>query len=113
MSADAINHSREKYSPFNQVYVTYEEDGDTERIYVGKIDGVSLLRTWEDSDGERHHARYKINQTVRTPFPMDLEEVLEWIESAPEEINCLLVNDLETDLGETIGVSEYYPSGDE
>lgn len=113
MSETGLESGRKRYSPFTEVLVSREEGGDTERLYIGQIIGTSMLRTWTDEDGNEQHTRYVIDERVDTPQPMVLEDVLEWVESAPDELNDVLENDLETDLGKSIGFSEYYPREDD
>ena len=113
MSAESgLERGRQRYSPFTEVLVTREENGDAERLYVGQITGTSMLRTWTDENGDRRHTRYVVTDRINTPRPMALEDVLEWAESAPDELNVALENDLETDIGESIGFSEWYPPED-
>lgn len=104
-----LERQREKYSPFTEVYITEEEDGEEEIIYIGHIEGTSILRTWGDESGETKHVRYLLKERVSLPQEMTLQEVISWVESGPEELSDTLENNLPEDLGDTIGISEYYP----
>jgi hypothetical protein len=98
---EAVEKSREIYSPFTRVWITRAADG-TEQLFFGEISG-----TWIDDT--KLDKRFTIEDYACTPTPMDVPEILDWITTGPHGLQLRTNADLPDALGETVGVSEWYP----
>jgi hypothetical protein len=98
---EAFEQRRAFYSPFTRVYVTRACDG-TEQLVFGEVSG-----TWIDDP--TLDKRFLIDDYACPPTPMDATELIEWIKTGPRGLQLRTTAALPAALGETVGVTEWYP----
>jgi hypothetical protein len=93
--------NREFYLPSTRVWTAKAPDG-TEQIYIGRIESSSVY----DSDRD---TQFQIEDYVCPPKPMDVSELLDWINTAPHGLQIRLDATLPDALNGTVEVIEAYP----
>ncbi|WP_248911080.1 hypothetical protein [Halocatena marina] len=92
-----FEEARAHYEPLAEVWIGEAEDGQ-ERLFVGEI------------DPDRITGRYG---SVLRRLPVKSRgalELIEWIESGPDELNRAMEAELPGALGKTVDILEWYPA---
>lgn len=105
MSASTFERLREENSPLFEVYIGRGAMTGREKLYIGEID------EFEQHDDDLD----EWVEIERIPVkPRDALDLVEWIQSGPDELNRALDGDLPADIGRTIGIEEkYFEYGEE
>jgi hypothetical protein len=93
--------NREFYLPSTRVWTAKAPDG-TEQIYIGQIERTAVY----DPDLDKE---FEITDYVCPPKAMGIEELLEWIWSAPHGLQIRVDATLPDDLGRAVDIVEAYP----
>lgn len=104
-----IERQRAARGGFTEVIVSRADDGE-ERLYVGEINGTSMLRHQSAEDGDNaQQKRYFIIERVRLPYQMNLDELMEWLKNGPDRMADVMKSDVPECFGSTVGLTEFYP----
>ena len=87
--------------PATRVWTARALNG-TERIYIGRVEQLSVYDPARDTD-------FDITDYVCPPTPMDVDELLAWIWTAPNGLQLRVDATLPDALNETVDVIEAYP----
>lgn len=91
--------ARQHYGPLCEVYIAPEILGDGEWILFGEI----LPRAMDDIDA-------RVENKQRIPVsPRPAEDLLDWIESSPAELNRTLNATIPDAFGSNVKIYEWYP----
>lgn len=89
----SFEDAREHYGPLFEVYIGESEHG-AEMLYIGEIIPGGVPGT--------------IDRRIPVK-PRSGAEMVDWIESGPDELNRVVEADLPEEYEETIGLYEWYP----